>query len=289
MSTKEITILIDGDVVAFTAASAVQRIQEDEFGFCSYFANKHEGQAVVDNIIVGLEQQLNATHRKVVLTDPKENFRRQIDPNYKGNRKDLATPLLLSRMKDYLREKYAAFHWDSLEADDVLGILSTEPKAYEGQTILCGKDKDFQTVPGFYHRLKDTDAKGRLLVQEITPWQAQTFHLFQTLTGDATDGYPGCPGIGKTRAAELMDNPVLLIPQPGVITRGPNKGNSTTKWVSEPTRDLWAMVVSHYKKGGQGEQEALVTARLAHILQDEDYNRETGAITLWTPDKIKQQ
>src|SRR5690349_13708473 len=28
----ELTLLIDGDVIAFTAASAVQRIHEDEFG-----------------------------------------------------------------------------------------------------------------------------------------------------------------------------------------------------------------------------------------------------------------
>ena len=34
---NEVTLLIDGDVIAFTADSAVQRIFEDEFGFFSPF------------------------------------------------------------------------------------------------------------------------------------------------------------------------------------------------------------------------------------------------------------
>lgn len=284
----ETTLLIDGDVVAFTAASAVQKIQEDEFGFVTPFANRHEGEAVVDNMVIGLEQLFSATHYRIVLTDPKENWRRGIYADYKSNRKDGARPLLLDKLKDYLREKYAAFHWPSLEADDVLGILCTEPQDFPGKRILVGKDKDYRTVPGFYHTLKDLDHRGKPVVMEITEWEAQRFHLYQTLTGDAVDGYPGCPGIGKTRAEELLNNPIRLTPQEGVITRGVNKGNSTTKWVSEPTRDLWAMVVSHYRKGGQGEAEALVTARLAHILQHEDYDRDTQSITLWTPDRIKQ-
>lgn len=288
MEFSEVTLMIDGDVIAFTAASAAQCIHEDEFGFVQPFANRREGEAIVDNLMIGLEQTFKSSHFKVALSDPKDNWRKSVYPNYKFNRKATVRPLLLDILKQYLRDKYMAVHWDSLEADDVLGIWNTEPQDYPGQRILVGKDKDFLTVPGFYYRIGDLTPDKKPNVKEVTPWEAQRFHIWQTLTGDAIDGYPGCPGIGKTRATELLDNPVRLEPQHGVVTRGPNKGNSTTKWVSEPTRDLWAMVVSHYRKGGQGEAEALVTARLAHILQHEDYDRETQSITLWTPDKIKQ-
>lgn len=287
-SKDEVTLLIDGDVIAFTAASAVQRIHEDEFGFVQPFANRREGEAAVDNMMIGLEQTFRASHFRVALSDPSENWRKAVYPDYKANRKETFRPLLLSILKEYLRDKYKAVHWPSLEADDVLGIWNTEPQEYPGQRILVGKDKDFLTVPGFYHRIGELGPDRKPLVREVTPWEAQRFHIWQTLTGDAIDGYPGCPGIGKTRADELLANPVLLVPKHGVITRGPNKGNSTTKWMAEPTRDLWAMVVSHYRKGGQGEAEALVTARLAHILQHQDYDREAQSITLWTPDKITQ-
>lgn len=291
---EELTLLIDGDVVAFTAASAAQYVHEDEFGFFTPFANRKVGEAILDNMMIGLEQLFDCTHMRVALTDPADNFRKQIYPAYKAFRKEVARPLLLDALKQYLRDKWGAFHWDSLEADDVLGILNTEPQDYPGKRILVGKDKDFKTVPGFYHRLGDLTPGGKPIVAEITEAQAQRFHLYQTLLGDATDGYPGCPGIGKVRAEQCLDDPQILIPTQGVKTRGVNKGHPTAVWRQEPTRDLWAMVVSHYAKGMQGvigadpEAAALTTARLAHILRHEDYDREGKGIILWTPDKIKQ-
>lgn len=292
----EVTLLIDGDVIAFTAACAVQRISEDVFGFVTPFANRKEGEAVVDNMMIGLELAFKATHRRVALSDPKANWRKDIFPEYKANRKESVRPLLLDILKQYLRDTYSAIHWDRLEADDVLGIWNTEPQEYGGKRILVGKDKDFKTVPGSYHRLKDFDLQGHPVVQEITPWLAQRFHLVQTLAGDPVDGYPGCPGIGKTTAERLLDSPVRLMPGNGVITRGVNKGQSVVKWTSEPTTDLWAMVASHYQKGMSNsmhtvswqvaENAARQTAKIAHILHHDDYNRGTGAIALWRPEWI---
>lgn len=292
---KECTLLIDGDVIAFTAACAVQRIYEDEFGFVSPFANRFEGEAVVDNMLISLELAFKSTHRRIALSDPKANFRKTIFADYKSNRKDSVRPLLLDILKQYLRDKYAAFHWPALEADDVLGILSTEPQQYPGERILVGKDKDFKTVPGYYHRLKDFKADGTPNVQHITAWQAQMFHLWQTLAGDMTDGYPGCPGIGKTRASAILENPVRLMASMTTITRGPNKGRPVKAWKAEPTTDLWACVVSHYQKGMDvdwniAEQSALLSAQLAHILQHGDYDREQNKLAhAWFPDRIKPQ
>lgn len=292
----EVTLLIDGDVIAFTAACAVQRIHEDEFGFVSPFANRYEGEAVVDNILIGLELAFHSTHRRIALSDPKANFRKTIWPDYKANRKDSVRPLLLDILKAYLRSKYAAFHWPSLEADDVLGILSTEPQGYPGQRILVGKDKDFKTVPGDYHRLRDLTPDGKPIVQHITPWQAQMFHLWQTLAGDMTDGYPGCPGIGKTRASAILENPVRLMASMTTITRGKNKGQPVKAWKAEPTTDLWACVVSHYQKGMDAdwniaEHAALRTAQLAHILQHGDYCPDIPSqpFNWWLPRRIKPQ
>lgn len=284
---EEVTLLIDADVVAFTAASAVQHTHEDSFGYVMPFANKAEGEAVVDNMLLGLELDFKATHMRLILSDPVANWRRDVWPAYKANRSATMRPLLLDYLKQYVRDKYKAEHWPELEADDVLGILNTEPQGYEGKRILVGRDKDFKTIPGLYHRLKDYDRSGKPIVSEITEWEATRFHMYQTLKGDMTDGYPGCPGIGDKRAEELLDNPVLLRPTEGVVTRGPRKGESTTRWVSEPTKDYWAMIVSHYRKGGQTEEDALVTARLANILRHDQYDRDTGEITLWTPNRLR--
>ena len=67
---EPVTLLIDADVVAFTAASAVQHIHTDSFGFIMPFANTFEGEAVVDNMVVGLELAFKATHLRFILSDP---------------------------------------------------------------------------------------------------------------------------------------------------------------------------------------------------------------------------
>lgn len=283
---SERTLLIDGDVLAFTAASACQYVHEDEFGYVYPVAHKPVGETVLENLMFSIRDAFSATHVRVALTDPKDNWRFEVDPSYKGNRKDNARPLLLDYLKSYLKSTYGAEVWPGLEADDVLGILLTEPQAYPGERILVGRDKDFLTVPGKYHRLKDYTPGGKPVVKESTEWQARRWHMCQTLAGDRTDGYPGCPGVGMERAQGIIDDPKLLVPQQGVITRGVNKGQSVTKWVAEPSTDYWAVIVSNYLKGGATEEDALRTARLAHILHHEDYNRETGEVRLWTPDKL---
>lgn len=283
-------LLIDGDVIAFTAAAAAQKIYLDRFGIVHPFAHKAEGEAIVDNLIYGLKTAFKPYKTSVFLSDPKENFRKDVLPTYKGNRhEDFAgqqRPLLLMYLKDYLTDKGATF-WPRLEADDVLGILLTEPQETEDRMI-AGKDKDFKTCAGKYAPLKKVDEYGKPLVIESTPWEATRFHLYQVLKGDPTDGYPGCPGIGDKRAEELLDNPVALRPVHSVKTSGKDKGAPTTKWTSEPTTDLWEMIVTNYQKAGLNEAFALQTAQVANILHDDQYNRDTGEITLWTPDRIRK-
>lgn len=284
---EDVTLLIDGDVIAFKAAAAAQKVYEDRFGYVQPFANRVEGEAIVDNIMIGLEIAFKSSHMRVALSDPKDNWRLGIYPAYKSNRKDSVRPLLLTALKDYLRAKYHAFHWDSLEADDVLGILNTEPQAYGGKRILVGFDKDFKTIPGLYHQLGQLDKSNKPVVQEINEWEATRWHMMQTLMGDAVDGYPGCRLMGKTRAEALVDKPVLLLATHSTKTSGKNKGEPTVRWTAEPTRDYWAAIVSHFKKGGDTEEFALTMARIAHILHHKDYNRETGEITLWTPESLR--
>lgn len=302
-------LLIDGDIIAFISAAACQNTVEDGYGYVYPSANKTQGQVLVDNLLFGLMQGLDASSHNVILSDPKDNWRHQIDPNYKGNRDPAMKPLLLGFLKDYLRESYEAFHLPGLEADDTLGIIATAPPGtpsarFEGITrapqpgdpeddgspprvIVVGRDKDFKQIPGLHHQWKDLDANGKLRVREVSPWEATRFHLIQTLGGDAVDGYPGCPGLGMERATRVIDDPILLVPQPGVKTRGVNKGEAVTRWFSEPTADYWACIVSHYRKAGLTEEDALRTARLANILHHDQYDRSKERITLWEPGRLK--
>lgn len=293
-------LLIDGDVLAFIAAAAVQGILHDDFGWVQPIANAAMGEACLENMLHGLKVGLNGDSFEIILSDPDStaNWRRQVDPNYKMNRTG-PKPLLLGYLKKYLTERYKAYFWQGLEADDVLGVLMTYtagdkfPGQYRGATkpkfICVGRDKDFNSIPGLHHTIKqDVGPKGELLVREVTRWEADRFHLIQSLSGDRVDGFAGCPGIGLDRAASIINSPMRLVPKDGVKTRGVNKGQAVTRWMSEPTTDYWACIVSHYRKAGLGEKEALITARLARILRHGEYDPETERLTLWTPEQIRE-
>lgn len=287
MSNPETTLMVDGDVIAFIAAAAVEHPLEDEFGFVRPFAYTREGEAVVENKLWWLKQKLGGDHIKIFLSDPKENWRFDVARTYKGNRKELVKPLLLDKLKAYLREIHGAEHWSRLEADDVLGIVATDDTRFPGSKIIVGRDKDFRGIPCRLHTIGDLDGKGNPVVVETGPKEAEQFHLKQALAGDRVDGFEGCPGIGMTRAEKIIEKPVKLVPKEGQITRGKNKGQKITKWFEEPTEDLWEAIVSQYHKAGQTEQEALTTARLARILLAGEYDHDTHKVKLWDPGMIR--
>lgn len=111
-----------------------------------------------------------------------------------------------------------------------------------------------KTIPTkFYNFLDDT-------LSVVSDEEAQYNLLFQTLIGDTADNYSGCPKVGKVKAERILnDNPT------------------------------WGAVVECFKKAGQTEEDALLMARVAHILQDGDYDFEKGTIKLWTPESLKKQ
>jgi DNA polymerase-1 len=93
---------------------------------------------------------------------------------------------------------------------------------------------------------------------EVSEDEADYWHLFQTLTGDQTDGYSGCPGIGPKKAEAILQHP-------------------------DNQDDLWGVVVRTFVKAGLNEDEALVQARVARILRASDYDFEKKEPILWTP------
>ncbi len=67
-----------------------------------------------------------------------------------------------------------------------------------------------QTIPGplLYPALK-LQAQ---VPDHITLAEADRYHLYQTLVGDATDGYPGCPGVGEVAANKVLDERLMFTP-----------------------------------------------------------------------------
>ena len=62
-------------------------------------------------------------------------------------------------------------------------------------------------------------------------------------------------------------------------------GAITARKLLDKNGYVWQTVVDAYAKKGQSEDEALMNARLAYILQKDDYDFNTKEIKLWTPTK----
>lgn len=275
------TLLIDGDGFAYQAALSAEKATDWGDGMWSLTADANEAQAHLDNAIEAVKEALGSSNIAVAITDSDLNFRKRVWPGYKAKRSKQRKPLVLPVMRQHLLDQYAARLRPNLEADDVIGILMTHPKLVPGDKIIVSADKDFFTIPGKFYRTTDDKPK----VVRVSEHEADRWHLIQTLAGDATDEYPGCPGIGMERAAEAIDAMTKLIPYEHVVTRGARKGQTETRYSEEPAGSPWEVVVSRYVAAGLTETDALVQARCARILRATDYDFQKKEPILWTPTK----
>lgn len=234
------TLLIDGDVFAYQFACAAEVATHWGDDFWTLHADAKTAKQKLDAFLSELKTKLEAEHLIIALSDRTRNyFRKQILPTYKAGRDKVRKPLILNELRSYLETEYECFERPGLEGDDVLGILATSEKIVKGEKVIVSIDKDLKTIPGLHYNTN----KPELGVYAITEEEADYWHLFQTLTGDSSDGYSGCPGIGPKKADELL--------------------------AESPT---WETVERVFQKAGFGSEEAKVQGQMARILRAQDYD-----------------
>ncbi len=239
-------LLIDADITCFSScASAQEEIEWDADTWSRYFdfaKGKRRFQEWLDKVIEGA----GMSEFTLCYTGP-NNYRKLLNPSYKGNRGP--KPVGYGALKDWSKEKYPFFEKDQLEADDVMGILATRSP---GKAFPATMDKDLFTIPGrMYHFNQKLEGEW----VDSNEAEGNRQFLMQALMGDATDGYGGCPGIGKVTAAKLLD-----------------KHGAT-----------WTTVVNAYLKAGLTAEDALMNARMARILRASDWDFKKSEVKLWTP------
>ena len=124
-----------------------------------------------------------------------ENYRKDIDPEYKANRVGLQKPKHFDTLKQYLTQGWAATISAGNEADDEVCI-----KAYElsHECILAHIDKDLDQIPGKHYNYNKKE------FYEIDEFSALYNFYTQLLTGDRVDNVKGITGIGPKKAAKLL-------------------------------------------------------------------------------------
>ena len=187
-------LLIDSDFLAYKAAQACE-IGID-FGEDVIIA-----QSQFSEVLKVFNNELNKVTKAMMEDDfilyfsSTKNFRKKIYPDYKGHRMK-RKPLGYKRLVNYCRENHNFKLIEGLEADDTIGIEAT--RFADPHNIIVSPDKDMRQIPSTLWDMKND-------VVEITKDDGDRWHLIQSLSGDPTDGYSGCPGIGVKRATELLD------------------------------------------------------------------------------------
>lgn len=268
--------LLDSDIIAYVVASRAQ----ETFDFGDQQIVKLDKASCwkwCDEIIQQNTDAVGADQPVICLSDPDNNFRKQYDPTYKSNRIGTVKPELLHLTKEYMYENYRSYIRPRLEADDVMGILATRPSLlgkYVDSVVIVSEDKDMRTIPAPVYNPNYP----HLGILEITPLEAKQFHMWQTIVGDPTDGYPGAKGVG---AGGPWD------PDAGAFKLGPRSLPYAHDVLCEDEPlQLWDTVLLAFASVGLTEEDAIRQARLARILQADDYNFKTHGIRLWNPTRL---
>lgn len=252
---KTLTLLIDAEMFVYATCSAVET--ETNWGDDLYtlHVNLDEAKAklidkldyVIGRVLTKYPANDAIRYQTLFCLSDTENFRKKISPTYKLNRAKKRKPVGYAALIAWLKASYHTSTVRALEADDLIGILATKPYVAHIPVIVSG-DKDLKSIPGLHYNFLTDE------MTTITAPEAYRWFLTQALTGDPTDGYHGCPGVGIKTAEKLLH---------GSLT--------------------WDTVVKTYQKHGLSKDDALREARLARILHYKDYDHEKGEVILWTP------
>ncbi len=246
-------VLIDADITAYQVCTQMETEWDWGDDVWTLHSDFSHVQLAFDAAIHAISEATEADIAVLAFTSP-NNFRTSILPTYKGNRSGTRKPMHLARLRDWAKTNFDVRMIDGLEGDDVLGILASD----DSSTFIYSADKDMKTLPA---RLwSNSERFVYTNVEDVADW----WFMQQTLTGDTTDNYKGCPGVGPKRAQDILGEAGLA-----------------------PIEVLWSRVVAAYEKAGLTEDDALVQARCARILRNTDYDTEKQEIILWTPPKLK--
>lgn len=239
--------LLDADIVAYKAAVVHETAIEWEDGLWTLHGFLPEAQQYITQYMEDCYDQLGEGEFKLFLTDS-HNWRKDILPTYKSNRSG-PRPILLSAIRQWMRDELGAELRPSLEADDLLGITAT---LAGNNCVVISEDKDLKTIPCTLYNPRTKE------LVEVSEFEADYYFMTQTLTGDTTDGYSGCVGVGPKKAEAILSGCKTL-------------------------PEMWEAVVNAFIKAKLSEEIALQQAQVARICRASEFDIKLGKVIPWTP------
>lgn len=189
-------LLIDGDIVAYRAASSCElTIKKREEG-ATEVEPLHAALGRANQMFDNMMDACDATGFTMWLSG-NDNFRKDIYPLYKAQRPS-QKPTWLEEVREYLIRKYDAQVSQKVEADDMI-IIEHDP----AKTIICSNDKDFKANAWgafFNFTLKKEHQAIEYLEEDQMYWN----FAHQMLRGDKVDNIKAPLGHQAIKTADTI-------------------------------------------------------------------------------------
>lgn len=190
------------------------------------FRWKHQGRTDFTQEYIGTVQSLAQSYNceKIIITADQgsSSYRKNLDPGYKQNRKDLRdkqTEEEAEAFREFFQEyektlaalenQYPVLRYEGVEADDIAAHLVKAKNRYGLDKIwLISSDRDWDLL------ISDTVSRFSYVTRkEVTKvnWSdhydvsMEEYISLKCLTGDKGDNVPGIPGVGPKRAQGLIE------------------------------------------------------------------------------------
>jgi len=206
---KDIFLLVDGSAIVHRAYHALPH----------FTSSNGEATGAVHgffSMLFKMMQELNPTRVAIAFDRPKPTFRQQLYVGYQAQRPKMESDLsdqfkmILEILEKANIKSYAV---DGFEADDVIGTMSDEANKKGIFTYIVTGDRDML-------QLVDEDTRVFMPIKgisEVSIFNAEKVREkyginppqiveLKALMGDASDNYPGVPGVGPKTASTLIND-----------------------------------------------------------------------------------
>lgn len=171
--------LLDGDLIAYRASASCEPTRAKPF--------LEPPEVAIWRLNDMIERICIATNSSEIecYLGGDDNFRYNIYPEYKANRKGKPKPTYLESCREQLVTQYGSSIVNGMETDDMLGIRQTQ---LDGNSRICSLDKDLLMVPGQHFNWVNQEFK------LVSPLDGLRCFYKQLILGDKSDNIPGFDG-----------------------------------------------------------------------------------------------
>lgn len=184
-------LIVDSDHITHRAAASCEPTKAKPF-----LASKDIAISRCRSMIDHLKHRYNDPEIEFHISGD-GNWRYEIYPEYKSNRKNTPRPTWLNDVRELMVVEYGAHIVNDMEVDDMCGIRLSQERNRPEKVVCASLDKDLLQLPGYHYswEISGVSSTGKEWVRPesevlITPLDGLRKFYSQVIQGDQADHIP---------------------------------------------------------------------------------------------------